>query len=155
MRTRRLLGVVAVTALAWNTAVLAQAKPDLSGTWQMVSQESAGPAFGEEFTAKHTGAVLTIEVLRPRTGLTLSYKLDGTETKNGGGGPNSRAWSTVSVAQWRNNRLVITTNAVGAPKPLTASQILSVSADGRLSVEMMVSGMPAPATTIYARKPVK
>ena len=155
MRTQRVLGVVAVAALLWSATVLSQAKPDLSGTWQMVSQGSAGPAFGEEFTVKHTADVLTIEVLKPRAGLTLSYKLDGTETTNSGGGANSRTWSTLSVAQWRNNRLVITTKAVGAPNPLTASQVLSVSADGRLSVEMMVSGMPAPATTIYQRKPVK
>lgn len=50
MRTQRVLGVVAVAALLWSATVLSQPKPDLSGTWQMVSQGSAGPAFGEEFT---------------------------------------------------------------------------------------------------------
>src|SRR5690349_15561353 len=88
------VGVVAGAILAVATVAWAQ-KPDFSGTWTLdpASAPAAeggaggggrgGGALGNgPATVKQTADVLTIERTMGDARVTLSYKLDGTESRN-------------------------------------------------------------------------
>lgn len=83
------VGVIAAAVLAVATLAWAQ-KPDFSGTWTLDPASApaggagrGGSALGNgPATVKQTADALTIERAMGDTKATLTYKLDGTESRN-------------------------------------------------------------------------
>lgn len=113
------VGVMAAAIVAVATMAWAQ-KPDFSGTWTL--DPASAPAAGGDgrgggggalgngpATVKQTADALTIERTMGDANVTLTYKLDGTESRNmlmGGGGQQADA---ISTAKWDGSKLRIVT----------------------------------------------
>ena len=124
--TSRFFAATIAMILAVGVNPGAQAKPDFSGKWVAVdplpAAESAGagrggsrgggrgagfqPGFGPEFTVKQDAETLTIT----RGGQTnaLTYKLDGSESKNTVA-RDGQQQEQIATASWDGNTLVIVT----------------------------------------------
>ena len=105
------VGVIAATILAVATVAWAQ-KPDFSGTWTLdpASAPAAGGGGGGRgggggalgngpATVKQTAEALTIERTMGDVKVTMTYRLDGTESRNmmmGRGGQQADSMSTAS-----------------------------------------------------------
>ena len=70
-----------------------------------------GGALGNGGTVKQTADTLTIERQMGENKVTLTYKLDGTESKNTMMGRGGTPMESVSVAKFDGGKLVITTKA--------------------------------------------
>jgi hypothetical protein len=112
-----------VLFLALPQAALAQAKPDLSGTWTFDEAKSdpaparagggggggrgggrMGGAPATPMTIKQTAGELSMDRTTAQGSQTIVYKLDGSESTNTiGMGP------ATSKAMWDGNKLVVTT----------------------------------------------
>ena len=110
------VGVIAAAIFAVATVAWAQ-KPDFSGTWTLdpASAPAAGGGGGGgalgngPATVKQTADALTIERTMGDAKVTLTYKLDGTESRNmmmGRGGQQADSMSTV---KWDGPKLTIVT----------------------------------------------
>ena len=118
------VGVIAAAILAVATVALAQ-KPDFSGTWTLdpASAPAAGGGGGGgggrgggggvlgngPATVKQTADGLTIERTMGDSKVTLTYKLDGTESRNTMMGRGGQAADSVSTAKWDGPKLTIVT----------------------------------------------
>jgi hypothetical protein len=116
---RARIGLIAVAALAVSTLAFAQAKPDFSGTWTLDPEASqmgqggqgagrGGGMMGGPMTVKQTGDTLIVEQTRGENKVTMTYKLDGTQSKNTVAGRGGATNEQVSVAKWSGNTIVIT-----------------------------------------------
>jgi hypothetical protein len=118
---RARIGIIAVAALAVSTLAFAQAKPDFSGTWTLDPEASqmgqggggqgagrGGGMMGGPMTVKQTGDTLVVEQVRGENTVTMTYKLDGTQSKNTVPGRGGATSEQVSVAKWSGNTIVIT-----------------------------------------------
>lgn len=117
MRTAR-IGMVAAVVLAVATIAWAQ-KADFSGTWAI--DEAAGGApgggggggrggfggLGMGATVKQTADALVVERTMGDNKVTLTYKLDGSESKNTMMGRGGQQMESVSVAKWDGGKLII------------------------------------------------
>jgi len=111
---RRAAFCTAVLALAVTALAFAQAKPDFSGTWTLDPAKSVmgggpgGPPGGRgpggPMTVKQTATELARETSRGERTMTMTYKLDGTESTNAMGPMTSK-----STASWNGDQLVIKT----------------------------------------------
>jgi hypothetical protein len=121
---RARVGIMAAAVFAVASVAFAQAKPDFSGTWTLDPEASgmAAPAGGGggggrgggalgngPSTVKQTADALTIERTMGDNKVTLTYKLDGTESKNTMMGRGGTPMESVSTAKFDGNKLVITT----------------------------------------------
>ena len=105
------VGVIAAAILAVATVASAQ-KPDFSGTWTLdpasapATGGGGGGALGNgPATVKQTADALTIERTMGDAKVTLTYKLDGTDSRNmmmGGGGQPA---DSLSTAKWDGPKL--------------------------------------------------
>jgi hypothetical protein len=119
----RYLAAAIALAVAVGAHPTAQNKPDFSGRWVMVDPAPAAgnpgapgggggrgagfqPGFGPEITVKQDAATLTIS--RGGQSSPLTYKLDGTESKNTVT-RNGQQQEQISTASWDGNTLVIVT----------------------------------------------
>jgi hypothetical protein len=107
------VGVIAAAILAVATVAWAQ-KPDFSGTWTLdpASPPAAGggDALGNgPATVKQTADVLTIERTMGDAKVTLTYKLDGTESRNMMMGRGGQPADSLSTAKWDGPKLTIVT----------------------------------------------
>ena len=103
--------IVAVATVAWAQ------KPDFSGTWTLES--ASPPAAGGEGggsvlgtgtdTVKQTADALTIERTMGDDKVTLTYKLDGTESRNMMMGPGGQPADSLSTVKWDGPKLTIVT----------------------------------------------
>ena len=116
MRTAR-VGVVAAVVLAVATVAWAQ-KADFSGTWAIDETASGAPGgggggrggfggLGMGATVKQTADALVVERTMGDNKVTLTYKLDGSESKNTMMGRGGQPMESVSVAKWDGGKLVI------------------------------------------------
>jgi|SRR5687767_3038366 hypothetical protein len=120
---RARVGIIAAAVFAVASVAFAQ-KPDFSGTWTLDPEASgmAAPAGGGggggrgggalgngPSTVKQTADALTIERTMGDNKVTLTYKLDGTESKNTMMGRGGTPMESVSTAKFDGNKLVITT----------------------------------------------
>ena len=114
---RARVGVIAAAILAVATVAWAQ-KPDFSGTWTLdpASAPAAGGGGGGggalgngPATVKQTADALTIERTVGDAKVTLTYKLDGTESRNMMMGRGGQAADSVSTAKWDGPKLTIVT----------------------------------------------
>ena len=114
------VGVIAAAILAVATVAWAQ-KPDFSGTWTLdpASAPAAGGGGGRgggggalgngPATVKQTADALTIERTMGDAKVTLTYKLDGTESRNMMMGRGGQPADSVSTAKWDGSKLTIVT----------------------------------------------
>ena len=111
---RARIGMFAVAILAMATVAFAQ-KPDFSGSWT-IDAEASGMAAGGRGPAgpmvvKQTADTLTTEATRGENKVTMTYKLDGTESTNTGMGRGGAPTESKSTVKWDGAKLVITTKA--------------------------------------------
>jgi hypothetical protein len=114
------VGMIAAAILAVATVASAQ-KPDFSGTWTLdpASTPDAGGGSGGRggggglgngpATVKQTADALTIERTMGDARVTLTYKLDGTESRNTFVGRSGQSIDSVSTARWDGPSLTIVT----------------------------------------------
>lgn len=121
---KRLTALATAAALIIGTAsVFAQAKPNFAGKWTMEApaQPAAAPApggggrgggrgggLGQELTITQDATTLTLDYVaggRNPGPVKMTYKLDGSESKNTGMG----GMEQVAKAVWEGNNLVVTT----------------------------------------------
>ena len=111
------VAVMAAAVLAVATVASAQ-KPDFSGTWTLdpASAPAAGGggrgggALGNgPATVKQTADALTIERTMGDAKVTLTYKLDGTDSRNMMMGRGGQQADSLSNAKWDGPRLTIVT----------------------------------------------
>ncbi|MCI0430128.1 MAG: hypothetical protein L0210_06250, partial [Rhodospirillales bacterium] len=100
-------------------------KPDFSGTWTLdpasapaaggggaggVGRGGGGGALGSgPATVKQTADALTIERTMGDVKVTLTYKLDGTESRNMMMGRGGQPADSISTAKWDGPKLTIVT----------------------------------------------
>jgi hypothetical protein len=129
-------------ALALPMAVLAQSKPDFSGTWTLNTEKSdpppqrgggggggRGPA--GPVTIKMTANELTIQTEGRNGPQTLTYKLDGTESTNSMMGRGGVATEVKSKAKWDGSKIAIETTRDMGGNMVTITEVRSLSADGK------------------------
>ena len=110
------VGVIAAAILAVATVAWAQ-KPDFSGTWTLdpASAPAAGGGGGGgalgngPATVKQTADALTIERTMGEAKVTLTYKLDGTESRNMMMGRGGQPADSLSIAKLDGPKLTIVT----------------------------------------------
>ena len=112
------VGAMASAILAVATVAWAQ-KPDFSGTWTLDPASApaggggrggGGGALGNgPATVKQTADALTIERTMGDAKVTLTYKLDGTESRNTLMGRGGQPADSMSVAKWDGPKLTIVT----------------------------------------------
>jgi hypothetical protein len=138
------VGVIAAAILAVATVASAQ-KPDFSGTWTL-DPASAPPAGGGgrgggggalgngPATVKQTADALTIERTMGDAKVTLTYKLDGTESRNMMMGRGGQPADSLSIAKWDGPRLTIVTKQEMDGQVAESTQVWTV-AGNTLTVE--------------------
>ena len=130
------VGVIAAAILAVATVAWAQ-KPDFSGTWTLdpASAPAAGGggrgggggALGNgPATVKQTADALTIERTMGDAKVTLTYKLDGTESRNVLTGPGGQQADSLSIAKWDGPKLTIVTKQEMDGKVTESTQVWTV-----------------------------
>ena len=134
----------------------AQGKPDFSGRWVMVdpppAAENTGagrggrggfqPGFGPEITVKQDASTLT--VTRGGQSAPLTYKLDGSQSKNTvtRGGQQQEQTAT---ATWEGNTLVIATEVSFQGRTGVQRRVLAME-DGNLVIQQTNPGRGGGAT---------
>jgi hypothetical protein len=125
------VGVIAATILAVATVAWAQ-KPDFSGTWTLdpASAPAAGGRGGGALgngpaTVKQTADALTIERTMGDAMVTLTYKLDGTESRNTMM-RDGRSVDSVSTAKWDGPKLTIVTKQEMGGQVTESTQVWTV-----------------------------
>ena len=133
------VGVIAAAILAVATVAWAQ-KPDFSGTWTL--DPASTPAAGEggggggrgsggalgngPATVKQTADALTIERAMGGNLVTLTYKLDGTESRNMMMGRGGQPADTLSTAKWDGPKLTIVTKQEMGGQVTESTQVWTV-----------------------------
>ena len=111
-RVTAALGVVMAVVLMAAVAV-AQAKPNFSGEWKRMVERGQGEP-GVDLTISQTSSAMTVEF---RGGQKLTYKLDGSVSKNTIAGRGSAPTEQAPKAMWAGNTIVvITTTGAGEEK---------------------------------------
>jgi hypothetical protein len=172
MVTRRLASVLATLSCACACAagVLAQDRPDFSGTWKADPVRSARTGadgksrtalmLGMECTIKQNANAITLEITAAGPlRVTAVYKLDGSESKNRvPDGPGLPDVEIVSRASWEGSKLVIrsTSAAVTGGKAIQIESVrtLFIDSDGTLVLERTgtpVSEVPE-TRSVYKKK---
>ena len=119
---RRVTAILSVAAVVMMAAgVVAQAKPSFAGEWKMdVPQGQGSP--GVDLIITQDATSMTVESPKAPAPVKLTYKLDGSVSKNmmagrGGGAPTEQ----VSKAMWAGNKLVVTTTTCAGEEKRTFS----------------------------------
>jgi hypothetical protein len=134
---RARVGIIGAAVFAVAAAAFAQAKPDFSGTWTLDPEASGMAAGGGQgggggrgggalgngpSTVKQTADTLTIERTMGENKVTLTYKLDGTESKNTMMGRGGNPVESTSTAKLDGSTLTITTKQDMGNGPMESTQ---------------------------------
>ena len=128
------VGVIAAAILAVATVGWAQ-KPDFSGTWTLdpASAPAAGGGGGGggalgngPATVKQTADALTIERTMGDATVTLTFKLDGAESRNTMMGRGGQPADSVSTAKWDGHKLTIVTKQEMGGQVAESTQVWTV-----------------------------
>jgi hypothetical protein len=130
---RKLLSIAFLLGLL-STTVLAQQKPDFSGTWKLNVAKSdfgnfPGPSSRtDEITHKEPAIAVNVNLEGPQGKLqfTANYTTDGKEVTNKMGDREVKA-----VARWDGNNLLINSKFNINDAPVTATATWSLGADGK------------------------
>ena len=129
-------GVMAAAIFAVVTAVSAQ-KPDFSGTWRLdpaSASAGGGVALGDgPATVAQTADALTVKGPMGDEA-TVTYKLDGSDSRNLMMGPGGQLADSLSIATWDGPRLRIVTRQEVDGRAVESTQVWTVEG-GRLTVE--------------------
>ena len=133
------VGAIAATILAVATMAWAQ-KPDFSGTWTL--DPASAPAGGSGGSALGTGPAtvrqtmdaLTIARTMGGAEVTLTYKLDGNESRNMMTGGAGEAIDSISTATLNGPRLTIVTKQETGGQVAEFTQVWTVE-NSTLTVE--------------------
>jgi hypothetical protein len=107
-------GVVAAAILTMATMTWAQ-KPDFSGTWTLApagapAEGGSGGVLGSgPATVRQTADALTIERTMGDSAVTLTYKLDGSDSRNTIAGRDGQSIDSMSTVRWQGPKLTIVT----------------------------------------------
>ena len=144
---RRVTGFVTSAAFVLLAFVVlqAQARPDFSGQWTLDPASAPAPAggagggggrggrgggggagFGQAFTAAQTADALTITRMQGDQTVTLTYKLDGSESTNSVPGRGGAPQDQVSKAAWEGSKLAITTTLNFGGNSIEQKRVLSM-----------------------------
>ena len=135
------VGVIAAAIFAVATVAWAQ-KPDFSGTWTLdpASAPAAGGGGGGgalgngPATVKQTADALMIERAMGDAKVTLTYKLDGTESRNMMMGRGGQQADSMSTAKWDGPKLTIVTKQEMNGQVAESTQVWTVEGN-TLTVE--------------------
>jgi hypothetical protein len=157
---RARVGIMAAAILAVASVTFAQ-KPDFSGTWTLDAEASGmaagggggggrgGGALGNgPSTVKQTADAITIERTMGENKVTLTYKLDGTESKNTMMGRGGAPMESVSTAKWDGGKLIITSKQDMGGQAVETTQTWSL-AGSVLTVES--TGGRGPQKRVYKK----
>ena len=118
------LSASAAAGLLMATVVLAQERPNFAGAWTPV--EGVNPPV--ELVVTQTPTLLTAKA-GDDTEHAAQYRLDGQESRQGGGNVRTRT-------QWEGNRLLVTHEFMaGSSVVNTQKQVWSLDAQSRLVIE--------------------
>ena len=155
---RRVTAVLsAATVVLMVAGLVAQAKPNFAGKWMMDPASAPAPpagggggggrgggrggALGMELTITQDANTLTINYMgggQAPAPVTLTYKLDGSESKNmmaGRGGQTEQ----VSKAMWSGNTIVVTTTVNVGGNPTEQKRVFAMEG-GNMTVETTAAG---------------
>lgn len=139
-RVATILSVAAVALMA--AGLVAQTKPSFAGAWKIAADPDGGGAQGTagvDLTITQVASAMTLEYRgdgQAQAPVKLTYKLDGSASKNmmasRGGAPTEQS----SKATWSGNNLVVTTTAAAGEEKRTFSMeggnlVIETSAPGR------------------------
>jgi hypothetical protein len=138
---KRVLLTALIAAVVLPFGLRAQAKPDFSGTWTLDAAKSDPPPQGRgggggggigagSLTIKQTGNELTITSEGRQGPVTMTYKLDGSESTNqvmGRGG----AQTVKSTAKWDGSSLVIETTRDFNGTSITTKEVRRLDNGGK------------------------
>jgi hypothetical protein len=133
------VAVIAAAILAVATVGWAQ-KPDFSGTWTL--DPASAPAVGGgggalgngPATIKQTADALTIQRTMGDAKVTLTYKLDGSDSRNMMMGPSGQLADSLSTVKWDGPKLTIVTKQEMDGKLSESTQVWTVQGN-TLTVE--------------------
>jgi hypothetical protein len=146
---RAFVGIGVVLLLA--AGLIAQQRPDFTGTWVIVSPKEMA---GQQESIAH-GATMLLRGHASEGGEHLfAYKLDGSESRNvitmGG-----REIVTLSKAAWSGGALTIASSTTYPDgRTLEQNETWTLGKDGRLSIEysQTTDGKTVKGTVIYQRQ---
>jgi hypothetical protein len=125
------VGVITAAMLAVATMAWAQ-KPDFSGTWMLDRSGAPAGSRGDgalgdgPATVKQTADALTIERTMGDASVTLTYKLDGTGSRNTLMGRGGEMADAMSTAKWDGPTLTILTKQEAGGQIVESTQVWSV-----------------------------
>ena len=130
------VGVLAAAILAVATVAWAQ-KPDFSGTWTLDPASApagggggrggGGGALGNgPATIRQTADALTIDRTMGDAKVTLTYKLDGTESRTMMMGRGGQPADSLSTAKWDGPKLTIVTKQEADGQITESTQVWTV-----------------------------
>jgi hypothetical protein len=150
------------------SVVLAQKRPDFSGTWTFSRVKSLQPGpngqvvlaalLGDEFTVKQDATSLSLSIKAGTVQASAVYKLDGSESRNlSPAGPGQPDIEVISKATWEGDKLVVNSTSTspvdGRPTQIVTKRVMWIEKDGSLILER--TGTPAdqiPQTrSVYVR----
>jgi hypothetical protein len=141
---RARVGIIAAAVFAVAAVAFAQAKPDFSGTWTLDAEASGmaappaggggggggrggGGALGNGGTIKQTADALTIERTMGESKVVITYKLDGTESKNTMMGRGGTPVESVSTAKFDGPKLTIVSKQDMGGQMVESTSVWTVS----------------------------
>ena len=139
---RRVTAMLSVAAIVLMTACLgAQAKPSFAGEWKILPPDGGRGQGrpGMDLAIKQGATAMTVEDRgdgQAPAPVTLTYKLDGSVSRNMIAGRGGAPTEQVSKAMWAGNRLVVTTTTAAGEEKRTFSMegdnlVVETSAPGR------------------------
>jgi hypothetical protein len=152
---KRAVFMTLAVALALSVGLLAQGKPDFTGSWVLDPAKSVmggGPGGGMgggrpgggapgPVKIAQTAAELTIEQTMGENTMKTIYKLDGTESVN----ESPRGKSTI-VSKWDGAKLVSAIKRETQRGTMESTETRSLAADGTMVVERTSTGPNGPNT---------
>jgi len=153
----KLARVGAIGAAVLAVATMAFAQADFSGTWTIVPAADApagggggGRGMGGPFTVTQKGPTLAIERTMGDNKVTMTYKLDGTESINKQMGRGGTEVEVNTTAKWDGNKLVLTHKQPGQDGAIVErTETWSLGADGILTIDR--TGGRGPSSAKYKK----
>ena len=127
----RFVPVFLLALCFFSSTAAAQSKPDFSGTWKPLRQS-------EQVTIAQDGPLFAVTTSRADgSSETLTYRLDGSESRNTTTDVTGTVWTHLSRATWMNSAVVVTTTTIPPPEnggKWEWMRVYSLESDGELSV---------------------
>lgn len=154
--------LVVVAGLTLVAAPLTAQNPDFSGTWKL-NTEKSDPAPGRgggmmgmgDLKITQSGGKLVIEMSMGERSRTMTYNLDGSESRN----PGMRGNEMVTKSHWDGQTLVTEgENTITTPNgemTVKTKEVRSLSADGKTMTVVATSTTPRgerTRTTVYDKQ---